>query len=118
MEKSRTSNSELHSVGTILQENCPSPNGANPSPSYVEIIKKKPADSSGSSDEDSIEKISKKASRKSRKEAREEENERLNMHGCQSTIEISLGRSKRNRPPKGVITPFPPINNVDRLLEL
>ena len=62
-------------------------------------------DSSSSSDEDSIEQISKKAGMKSRKDVREEEAERLKMQGNQSTIEMSLGRSKRTRPPKGVITP-------------
>ena len=105
LDQSGTINSELPSVGAILLENRPFQNGANPSPSYVEIIKKKPVDSYGSSEEDSIEKNSKKAGWKSRKEAREEEAERLKMQGRQSTIEMSLGKSKRNRPPKGVITP-------------
>ena len=105
LEQSRTTNSELPNVGATLQQNHPSPNGAKSSPSYAEIIKKKPVYSSCSSEEDSIAKISKKAGRKSRKEAREEEVERLKMQGSQSTIEMSLGKSKRTRPPKGVITP-------------
>ena len=88
-----------------MQKNHPSPNGAKPSPSYAEIIKKKPVDSFGSFEEKSIEKISKKVGMKSQKEGREEEAERLKMQGSQSTIEMSLGRSKRTRPPKGVITP-------------
>ena len=88
----------------LHRKNHPSPNGAKSSPSYAEIIKKKLGDSSRSSDEDSIKQLSKKAGKKSRKEAREEE-ERLKMQGNQSTIEMSLGRSKRTRPPNGVITP-------------
>ena len=56
------------------------------------------------SSDDSIEQLSKKAGRKSKKEAREEEAERLDMQG-QSTIEMSYGRSKRTKPPKGVIIP-------------
>ena len=71
----------------------------------VEILKKKLVDSSSSSDEDSIEQSSKKAGRKSRKEIREEEAERLKMQGSQATIEMTLGRSKRNRPLKGGATP-------------
>ena len=65
-------------------------------------------ESSGSSSDDSIEKLSKKASRKSRKEAGEEDAERLKMQGSQSTIEMSYGRSKRTIPLKGVITPSHP----------
>ena len=65
MDQFGTTNSELPSVGVILQENRPSPNEAKPSPYYAKIIKMKPVDSSGSSKEDSIEKISKKADRKS-----------------------------------------------------
>ena len=72
-------NSEFPSGGVILQEIHPSPIGANPSSSYAEILNKNPTISSGSFDDDSIEKISKKAGRKSRKEAREEEAKRLNM---------------------------------------
>ena len=82
-----------------------SPIGANASPSYADITRKKQAESSSSSEDDSIEQLSKKAGRKSCKEAWEEEDESLNMQGSQSTIEMSLGRSKRTRPPKGVITP-------------
>ena len=105
LEQCRTPNSKLPSVGVILQEIHPSPNGANPSSSYAEILKKNLVVSSGSFDDDSIEKISKKEGRKSRKEDREEETERLKMQGSQSTIEMALGRSKWSIPPKGVITP-------------
>ena len=44
-------------------------NEANPSPSYANITRKKQVDSSGSSNEYSIEHISKNVGRKSRKEA-------------------------------------------------
>ena len=71
---------EIPRDGEFLQQN-PSPNGTKTSPSYAEITKKKPVDSSRSSNEDSIEQFSKKAGRKSRKEVREEEEERLNMQG-------------------------------------
>ena len=108
MDHYGATNSELPSVGATLQQNLPSPNGANPSPSYAKIIKKKPIDSSGSSDKDSIENFSKKASRKSRKDVREEEAERLNMQGSQPTIEMSMGKRKRNMPHKVVITPSLP----------
>ena len=105
MEQARASISELPMVGEPLQENHISPNGAKASPSYVDITRKKQDVFSYSSDEDSIEQLSKKAGMKSKKETHEEEAERLNMQGSQSTIEMSLGGSKRNRPPKGVITP-------------
>ena len=49
----------------------------------------------------------KKNGRKSRKEIREEEAERLKMQGSQRTIELSFGRSNRNRPQKGGATPCP-----------
>ena len=75
------------------------------SPSYVDITRKKQAESLGSSEDDSIEQISKTSGRKSHKEAQEEEEERLKMQGSQSTIEMLLGRSKRTSPRKGVITP-------------
>ena len=81
MEQARAANSELPRVGESLQQNHPSPNGAKSSPSYAKITKKKPVDSLGSSDEDSIEKLSKKVGRKSRKEAREEEVDTLKMQG-------------------------------------
>ena len=73
------------------------------SPSYVDAVKKK-VESSGSSEDDG--KFSKKTGRKSRKEIREEEAERLKMQGSQDTIELSFGRSKRNRPPKGGATSY------------
>ena len=62
-------------------------------------------DSFGSSGEDSFEQSSKKTGRKYRKEIREEEVEHLKMQGSQATIEMTLGRSKRNRPLKGGATP-------------
>ena len=68
MEQVGTTNSELPSVGEYLQEDHPSPNRAKPSPSYAEIAKKNLVDNSGSSNEDSTEKLFKKAGRKSRKE--------------------------------------------------
>ena len=92
----------------FLHQNIPSPNGAKYSPSYVDIAKKKHIDSSGSSSDDSIDKLSKKARRKSKKEYREEEADRLKMQGSQSTIEMSYGRSKRTRPLKGSTTPSHP----------
>ena len=105
MEQAGVSNLELPREGEPLQQYHVSPNGAKASPSYLDITRKKQADILGSFDEDSIEKLYKKAGKKSRKEAQEEEVERLNMQGNQSTIKKSLGRSKRTRPPKGVITP-------------
>ena len=55
MEQVGGANSELPSVGESLQEDHPSPNRAKNPPSYVEITKKKSADSFGSSDEYSFE---------------------------------------------------------------
>ena len=81
------------------------PIGDRSTPSYVDIARKKPVKRSDSSNENSIEQLSKKGGRKSKKEIREEEVERLKMQGSQSTIEMSYGRNKRTRPPKGVITP-------------
>ena len=56
----------------ILQEIYKSPSRLSSSPSYVEILKKKVVDSSGSSGEDSFEQSSKNTGRKYRKEIREE----------------------------------------------
>ena len=70
---------DLPIVGEHKNQNSPSPKVNHSSPSYVEVIMKKPLDSPGSSNHDSIEKLSKNAGRKSRKEAREEEDERLKM---------------------------------------
>ena len=95
-------------VGPSPQDGCPShtsPIGARYPPSYADITRKKQATNSGSFDDDSIEQLSKKAGRKSKKEVQEEEAERLKMQGSQPTIEMSYGRNKRNKPPKGVITP-------------
>ena len=62
-------------------------------------------ESFGSSDEDTFEQSSKNNGRKSRKDIREEEVDRLKMQGSQATIEMSLGKSKRNKPLKGGETP-------------
>ena len=88
---------------SIMQEIHNSPSRIPSSPSYAEILKKKVVDSFGSSDDDSIQSL-KKIGRKSRKEVIEEEVERLKMQGSQATIEMNLGRSKRNRPNKGGAT--------------
>ena len=88
-----------------MQELHKSPTGVTSSPSYAKILKNKQVDASSSSEEYSIEQITKKVGRKSRKEAREEEAERLKMQGSQATIEMSICRSKRNRPLKGGPTP-------------
>ena len=65
------------------------------------MIRKKPPDSSISSDHETFERPSKNAGRKSLKEAREEEAEMQKMHGSQTTLEMSIGRNTRARPPKG-----------------
>ena len=82
-----------------------SPIDASSPLSYADITRKKQVVSSGSSNDDSFEQLSKKAGRKSKKEIREEEFERIKTQGCHATIEMSYGRNKRTRPPKGVITP-------------
>ena len=82
-----------------------SPKEAKVSPSYADITRKKQVVCSDSSDDDSVENFSKNIGRKTKKETREEEAERLKMQGSQPTIEMSYGRSKRSRPPKGVSTP-------------
>ena len=105
-EQSRTTTLEIPYADVNLHELHNSPIGLISSPSYAEILKKKLIDTCGSSEEDSIEQITKKVGRKSRKEVREEEAERLKMQGSHATIEISIGRSKQNRPPKGGTTPF------------
>ena len=92
-------------VVPILQENLNSPANPSSSPSYAEILKKKMVNFSGSFDEDTFEQSSKKGGRKSRKEIREEEAECLKMQGSQATIEMSMGRGKRNRSQKGGSTP-------------
>ena len=96
--------SDLPSVGETLQE-VQSPIRENFSPSYADITKNKPADNSCSSDDGSIEQFSKKSGRNSKKEVRENEADRIKMQGNQSTIKMLFGRSKRNRPSKGVSTP-------------
>ena len=75
--------------------------GENSPPSYADIARKQ-IDSPSSSEDDPI---SKKICRKSKKEIQEEEVKRLKTQGSQSTIEMSYGKNKRTRPPKGVGTP-------------
>ena len=87
---------------SIMQEPLKSPVVFNP-PSYVDVLKKKSVESSGSSGED--EHFTKKVGKKTRKEIREEEAEQLKMQGSQVTLEMSYGRNKRNGPPKGGQTP-------------
>jgi len=79
--------------------------GSPSNPSYAEIARKKPVESSGSLEDETYERPSKKARRKSRKEKREEEAERLKTQGSQSTIEMSIGRNTRPRPSKGGSNP-------------
>ena len=79
-----------------------SPIRENSPPSYVDIAHKKQLDSPSSSDDDPV---SKKGGNKSKKEIREEEAERQKTQGSQPTIEMSYGKNKRTRPPKGVGTP-------------
>jgi hypothetical protein len=74
---------------------------------YAEIAKKKPEESSGSSEDETFERPSKKPGRKSRKEKREEEAERLKTQGSQPTLEMSMGRNTRPRPSKGGHIPPP-----------
>ena len=97
---------EIPCVDASFQEIHKSPSGTISSPSYAEILKKKPVDTYGSSKEYSREQFTKNASRKSRKEIREEEVERLKMQDIQAKIGMSIGRSKWNRPPKGGTNPF------------
>ena len=75
--------------------------GSPSNPSYAEFKRKKPVDSSGSSEDEIYERPLKRAGRKSHKEVREEEAKRLKTQGSQSTIEMSIGRNTRARPPKG-----------------
>ena len=74
--------------------------GTSSSPSYAEIAKKKPPKNFESSEDESFKRPSKRVGRKSHKETREEA-ERQKMQGIQSTIEMSIGRNTRTRPPKG-----------------
>jgi hypothetical protein len=83
------------------------PQGSPSNPSYADVTRKKPAESSDSSEEENYEQPTRKVGRKSRREAREEEAERLKTQGSQPTIEMSIGRNSRNRPPKGGSHPTP-----------
>ena len=71
------------------------------SPSYVDMTRKKPLESSGSSKDETFERPSKKVGRKSLKEAREEEAERQKIEGSETTLKMSIGRNTRAMPPKG-----------------
>ena len=71
------------------------------SPFYTNMMKKKPLESFGSSEDETFKRPSKKAGRKSLREAREEEAKRRKMQGSQTTLEMSIGRNTRARPPKG-----------------
>jgi hypothetical protein len=72
-----------------------------PSPSYADIARKKAVESPSSSEDEILERPAKRAGRKSRREATEEEAERQKTQGSQPTIEMSIGRNTRSRPPKG-----------------
>ena len=80
--------------------------GSPSNPTYAKFKKKKAPESSESSEDEIFERPLKRAGRKSRKEKREEEAERLKTQGSQSTIEMSIGRNTRPRPPKGGSTPL------------
>jgi hypothetical protein len=77
------------------------PQGSPSNPTYAEVTRKKSAESSDSSEEENFEQPTRKVGRKSRREARKEEAERLKIQGSQPTLEMSIGRNSRNRPPKG-----------------
>jgi hypothetical protein len=83
------------------------PQGSPSNPTYADVTRKKPAESSDSSEEENYEQPTRKVGRKSRREAREEEAERLKTQGSQPTIEMSIVRNSRNRPPKGGSHPTP-----------
>jgi hypothetical protein len=85
----------------VKESQSGSPLGNSSSPSYEELIKEKPMEIYGSSEEDSFERPSKREGMKSHKEAREEEAERKKMQGSQSAIEMSIRRNTRTSPPKG-----------------
>jgi len=83
------------------------PQGSPSNPTHADVTRKKPAESSDSSEEENYEQPTRKVDRKSRREAREEEAERLKTQGSQPTIEMSIGRNSRNSPPKGGSHPTP-----------
>jgi hypothetical protein len=90
-------------------ENQSAANQGSPSnPSYAEMARKKPVESSDTSEDESFERPTKKPGRKSRKEKREEEAEKYKTQGSQPTLEMSIGRNSRARPPKGGSNPPPP----------
>jgi carbamate kinase len=84
------------------------------SPSYIEIIKKKPLENFGSSEDESFERPTKRAGRKYHKE----EAERQKMKASQSTIEMSIGINNRTSPPREVQPTPTLVNNAYSLLEL
>jgi hypothetical protein len=65
------------------------------------MTKKKSQENFGSSEEETFERPTKRVGRKSHKEAREEEVKRQKTQGSQPTIEVSIRRNSRTRPPKG-----------------
>jgi hypothetical protein len=72
------------------------------------MTKKKPPENSRSSKEETFERPMKRAGRKSHKEAKGEEVKRQKMQGSQPTIEMSIGKNSRTKPPKGgLIHPNP-----------
>jgi hypothetical protein len=71
------------------------------------MTRKKTPEISGSSEDETTERPLKRVGRKSHREAREEEAERQKMQGSQATIEMSIGRNTRTRPPKGGAAPTP-----------
>jgi len=67
------------------------------------MTRKKTLEISGSSEGETTERPSKRVGRKTRREAKEEEAKRQKMQGSQATIEMSIGRNTRTKPPKGVL---------------
>ena len=69
-------------------------------PTYAEMAKKIKISENSGSDEDPLEKSTKKG-HKLQKTLREEEADRLKMQGSQATLDMSISRNTRARPPKG-----------------
>ena len=102
-----TPDKSIPSLSNYLWDGEPplAPIGDFSPPSYADLACKKPTDSFYSYDENSIDQLSKKAGRKFKKEIQEEEANKIKTQGIQPTIEMSYGRNKRTKTPKGVITP-------------
>lgn len=81
--------------------------GASSSPTYVDMTRKKTPEIARSSEDKTSERPLKRVGRKSHKEAREEEVERQKMQGNQATIEMSIDKNTRTKPPKGGVAPTP-----------